>query len=62
MTMLAGATGIGYALGSSVAGRLADATTSHTPAFAVTVTAAGLALRAVARLTTPASRRPSAGA
>lgn len=44
MTMLAGATGIGYALGSSVAGRLADALTSHTPAFAVTVTAAGIAV------------------
>ncbi len=44
MTMLAGATGVGYALGSSVAGRLADATSSHTPAFAVTVTAAALAV------------------
>jgi MFS family permease len=44
MTMLAGATGVGYALGSSVAGRLADAAASHTPAFAVTVTAAGLAV------------------
>ncbi|MGA9102150.1 MFS transporter [Aeromicrobium sp.] len=44
MTMLAGATGVGYALGSSVAGRLADAAGSHTPAFAVTVTAAALAL------------------
>jgi MFS family permease len=44
MTMLAGATGIGYALGSSVAGRLADALASHTPAFAVTVTAAGIAV------------------
>ena len=44
MTMLAGATGIGYALGSSVAGRLADALTSHTPAFAVTVAAAGIAV------------------
>ena len=44
MTMLAGATGVGYAWGSSVAGRLADAMSSHTPAFAVTVTAAALAL------------------
>jgi len=44
MTMLAGSTGIGYAIGSSVSGRLADVTGSHTPAFAVTVTAAGLAL------------------
>lgn len=43
MTMLAGATGVGYALGSSVAGRLADQG-GHTPAFGVTVTAAGLAL------------------
>lgn len=44
MTMLAGATGVGYALGSSTAGRLADAASSHTPAFAVTVAAAGLAV------------------
>lgn len=43
MTMLAGATGVGYALGSSVAGRLADAD-GATQAFAVTVTAAGCAL------------------
>ena len=43
MTMLAGATGVGYALGSSVAGRLADHG-GQTPAFGVTVTAAGLAL------------------
>lgn len=43
MTLLAGATGIGYALGSSVAGRLADAG-GHTPAFAVTVTATALAV------------------
>lgn len=42
MTMLAGATGVGYALGSSTAGRLADHG-GHTPAFGVTVTAAGLA-------------------
>lgn len=42
MTMLAGATGVGYALGSSVAGRLADQG-GHTPAFSVTVTATGLA-------------------
>jgi MFS family permease len=44
MTMLAGSTGIGYAIGSSVSGRLADVAGSHTPAFAVTVTAGGLAL------------------
>ncbi|MGA8987346.1 MFS transporter [Aeromicrobium sp.] len=43
MTLLAGATGIGYALGASVAGRLADAG-GHTPAFAVTVGAAGVAV------------------
>jgi MFS family permease len=43
MTLLAGATGIGYALGASVAGRLADEG-GHTPAFAVTVTAAGAAV------------------
>lgn len=43
MTLLAGATGIGYALGSSTAGRLADLG-GHTPAFAVTVTATALAL------------------
>ncbi len=43
MTLLAGATGIGYALGSSVAGRLADVG-GHTPAFAVTVTATALAV------------------
>ncbi len=43
MTLLAGATGIGYALGSSVAGRLADLG-GHTPAFAVTVTATALAM------------------
>lgn len=38
MTVLASATGIGYALGAAVAGRLADATGSQTAAFAVTVT------------------------
>jgi MFS family permease len=42
MTLLAGATGIGYAVGSAVAGRLADAH-GHTGAFAVTVAAAGCA-------------------
>ena len=42
MTLLAGATGVGYAVGSSVAGRLADHG-GHTPAFGVTVTAAALA-------------------
>jgi MFS family permease len=43
MTMLAGATGIGYALGAALAGRLADAN-GHTAAFGVTVAAAGLAV------------------
>lgn len=43
MTLLAGATGIGYALGSSIAGRLADIG-GHTPAFAVTVTATACAV------------------
>lgn len=36
MTVLAGATGIGYALGSGLGGRLAD-WGGHTPAYAVTV-------------------------
>lgn len=43
MTMLAGATSLGYAIGSSVAGRLAD-WGGQSPAFAVTVTAGLLAL------------------
>ena len=43
MTVLASATGVGYALGSSVAGRLADAH-GHTAAFAVTVTVTALAV------------------
>ena len=43
MTLLAGATGIGYALGASIAGRLAD-DGGHTPAFAVTIGAAGVAV------------------
>ncbi|MGA8852367.1 MAG: MFS transporter [Aeromicrobium sp.] len=43
MTLLAGATGIGYALGASLAGRLADES-GHRPAFAVTVAAAGCAV------------------
>ena len=50
MTLLAGATGVGYALGSSLAGRLADGVAGiapdggHTPAFAVTFSATVLAL------------------
>lgn len=47
MTVLASATGLGYALGSSTAGRLADAH-GHTAAFAVTVTAMGLELLLIA--------------
>ncbi len=43
MTALASATGVGYALGSSIAGRLADAS-GHTAAFAVTVAATVVAL------------------
>ncbi len=43
MTLLAGATGIGYAVGAALAGRLAD-DHGHTAAFAVTVGAAGLAV------------------
>jgi MFS family permease len=43
MTLLAGSTGIGYAVGSSVAGRLGDARGS-TAAFAVTIGASALAL------------------
>lgn len=43
MTLLAGATGVGYAAGASIAGRLAD-DRGHTAAFAVTIGAAGLAV------------------
>ena len=43
MTILASATGLGYALGSSLAGRLADAS-GATAAFAVTVGATVLAV------------------
>ncbi len=43
MTLLAGATGVGYAAGASFAGRLAD-DHGHTAAFAVTISAAGLAV------------------
>lgn len=44
LTLLAGATGIGYALGSGSAGRIADVAGGHRPAFAVTVMATVLAL------------------
>lgn len=43
MTMLAGATGVGYASGAALAGRFADSN-GHTAAFAVTVSAAALAV------------------
>ena len=43
MTMLASATGVGYALGSSLAGRLAD-TSGGTAAFGVTIGATVLAV------------------
>jgi MFS family permease len=43
MTMLASATGLGYALGSSLAGRLAD-TSGATAAFSVTAGATGVAV------------------
>lgn len=43
MTMLASATGLGYALGSSLAGRLAD-TSGATAALSVTVGATGVAV------------------
>lgn len=43
MTALASATGVGYALGSSIAGRLADLS-GHRAAFAVTVSATVVAL------------------
>ncbi|QOR69449.1 MFS transporter [Ruania alkalisoli] len=42
MTLLAAATGLGYAVGSSAAGRIAD-WGGYTPAFAVTITGASLA-------------------
>lgn len=43
MTLLAAATGAGYAVGAAIAGRLADSG-GATPAFAVTVTAGALAV------------------
>ncbi|MDF1602818.1 MFS transporter [Nocardioides sp. YIM 152315] len=47
MTVLASATGLGYAVGSTIAGRLADHH-GYTAAFAVTVSAMALALTLVA--------------
>ncbi len=60
MTLLAAATGIGYALGAAVAGQLAD-WGGYTPAFAVTVTAGVLAVLVSwgsHRLLTSAARGP----
>ncbi|MEP6853901.1 MAG: hypothetical protein ABJA33_00405, partial [Pedococcus sp.] len=64
MTLLAAATGLGYAVGSAVAGRLAD-DHGHTAAFAVTVSAAAGALlvslasqRLLRRPTPPTSVQP----
>lgn len=61
MTLLAAATGLGYALGSATAGRLADSS-GHTAAFAVTVSAgaAAFGLAAVAQpLLRSVVRRPT---
>ena len=61
MTLLAAATGLGYALGSATAGRLAD-TSGHTAAFAVTVSAGATALLLAAvaqRLLRSVVRRPA---
>ncbi|HSF97414.1 MAG TPA: MFS transporter [Ornithinibacter sp.] len=55
MTLLAGATGIGYAVGSATAGRLADVH-GHPGAFAVTV-GAGVAAAALAAASQPVLRR-----
>ena len=55
MTLLASVTGVGYAVGSAVAGRIADLH-GHTGAFAVTV-AAGACAAALAALAQPALRR-----
>ena len=54
MTALAATTGLGYAIGSAVAGRLAD-WGGHTPAFAVTV-GAGVLATAVATCAAPTLR------
>jgi MFS family permease len=55
MTLLAGATGIGYAVGSAVAGRLADVH-GHPGAFGVTV-AAGVCAAVLSIAAQPALRR-----
>ncbi|MDP2774655.1 MAG: MFS transporter, partial [Nocardioides sp.] len=61
MTLLAGATGIGYAVGSTVAGRLADAD-GHSAAFTVTVVATLLALLLAVAGQRPAHRMLAARA
>jgi len=60
MTVLAATTGLGYAVGSALAGRLAD-WGGHTPAFAVTV-GAGLLATVVAGSAGPVLRREQAAA
>ncbi len=60
MTLLASVTGVGYALGSAVAGRLADAQ-GHHGAFSVTV-AAGVTAAVLALASQPLLRRATAPA
>lgn len=60
MTLLAAATGLGYAVGAAVAGRLGDIS-GATASFAVTVTAGGLAC-VLALLAGPMLRRAHAAA
>ena len=57
MTVLASATGLGYAVGSTIAGRLADHH-GYTAAFAVTVSAMACALVAGLALAAAAPGRP----
>lgn len=66
MTVLAAATGLGYAVGAALAGRLAD-WGGHTPAYAVTVGAGGAAVlvawtcrRVLEKAERPASVEPVA--
>ena len=58
MTLLSGVTGLGYAVGSTVAGRLADAH-GHQAAYAVAVVA-GLGMAALAWVARPLARVASA--